>query len=68
MNKMILSVFILALSIIAAIILYDIVATKYPDWDSFWKLLYVGLIVFGCGVCLFISGLLLERAINERAF
>lgn len=55
----------LAATIIAAVVLYDIVAEKFPEWE-FWRLFYVGLIAFGCGVGLFISGLLLEHAIKDN--
>ena len=65
MNKAILSVFVLAAAIITAVILWDVVGTKFPEWE-FWRYLYVGLIVFGCGICLFISGILLEKAINDN--
>jgi len=65
--KTILSVFILAVSIIAAVILYGVVRNAYPEFTSFWSLLYNGLIIFGTGVCIFISGLLLEQSIREAA-
>jgi len=65
MSKTILSVFILAVSIIAAVILFGVVRNAYPDFGSFYSLLYIGLIVFGLGVAIFISGLLLEKSIRQ---
>jgi hypothetical protein len=65
--KTILSVFILALSIVLAIILFIVVREAHPQFTSFWSLLYNGLILFGLCICIFISGLLLERSIKEAA-
>ena len=64
--KTILSVFILAISIVLSVILFGIVRDAYPDFTSFESLLYIGLIVFGLGVAVFISGLLLEQSIKEK--
>ena len=65
MNKTILSVFIMALAIILAVILYGVVRNAHPEFGSFYSLLYMGLIVFGLGIALFVSGLLLEKSIKE---
>ena len=65
MNKTILSVFILAIAIVATVILYGVVRDAHPEFGSFHSLLYLGLIAFGFGVAIFISGLLLEKGIRE---
>jgi hypothetical protein len=63
--KTILSVIILAASIILAAILFVIVRDTYPEIGSFYSVLCIGLIVFGLGIAIFICGLLLERDIKE---
>ena len=65
MSKTILSVFILAVSIVAAVILFFVVRNAYPIFDSFYSLLYLGLIVFGLGVAIYISALMLEKSLKE---
>jgi len=65
MSKTILSVFILGLTIVLSIILFFLVRENHPEWGSFYSLLYMGLIVFGLGVGLFVSGLLLEKSIKQ---
>jgi len=64
--KTILSVFILAVSIIVSVILFAVVRDAHPEFTSFWSLLFIGLIMFGLGVAIFISGLLLEQSIKEK--
>jgi len=65
MNKTIASVFILAVSIILAIILFFVVRDAHPEFGSFYSLLYLGLITFGLGVGIFVSGLLLHQSMKE---
>lgn len=65
MSKTILSVFILGLTVVASMVLFFLVRDTHPDWDSFYSLLYLGLVVFGLGVGLFVSGILLEKSIKE---
>jgi len=65
MNKTIISVLILAVSIILAIILFAVVRNAHPEFGSFPSLLYNGLIVFGLVACVFVSGLLLERSVRQ---
>jgi len=63
--KTILSIFILAVSIVLAVILFFVVRDAHPDFWSMWSLLWIGLIIFGFAVLVFISGLLLEQSIRE---
>jgi len=63
--KTIISIIILAVAIILAAILFVIVRDTYPEIGSFYSVLCIGLIIFGLGVAIFISGLLLERDIRE---
>jgi hypothetical protein len=67
MNKTIASVFILAFSIVAAIILIGVVRNAHPEFLSFYSLLWLGLIVFAFSVLIFISGLLLAKSIEQTA-
>jgi len=66
MNKAIISILILAVTIITALVLYDIITTRYAGFNTFWPRLYLGLVVFGSGVGIFISGVLMERAIRQQ--
>jgi len=66
MSKVIVSIFVLAVTIIATIILYTAAVARYPDFGSFYNLLFIGLIIFGAGVGIFLSGLLLEQGIREN--
>ena len=65
MNKTILSVFILGISVVLAVILYGVVVSHYPTFGEFYNLLFLGLITFGLGIALFISGLVLEKSLKE---
>ena len=65
MSKTILSIFILAISIVTAVILFGVVRKAYPDFWDFYSLLYIGLIVFGLGLMLYLSGLVLEQGIKD---
>ena len=65
MSKTFLSILILAITIVAAVILYTVTFKEYPTFGTFENLLFLGLITFGLGLGIYISALLLEQAIKE---
>jgi|GEM_PF-5742115 len=66
MGKIILSLIIFAVGIIAAIILYNVVANNYSDFWSFGSLIFMGLITFGLALFIILSAVILEAGIREN--
>jgi hypothetical protein len=65
MNKVIVSTFLLVISIAVAFILYGIVIRNFPTWGEFYNVLFIGLTVFVLGIGVFCSALLIESSVRE---
>ena len=67
MAKAIISILILAASIIGAVLLFGMVLNEYPTFGTFENLFYLGLVAFGLAVGIFVSALLLESLIRSKS-
>ena len=65
MTKAVVSVFILAATIVGAILLYTVVLGEYPTFGTFENLVFLGLVTFGLGLGIFISALILDQEMRE---
>jgi len=65
MNKAIISVFVLAVTIVLSYVFYTQTVAHYPEFGEFFNLLFLGLTAFFGGVGVFISGLLLGQSVQE---
>ena len=63
MGKTFLGIFVLVVTVIASLILYNYVLTEFGEWGSFYNWLYMGCVTFLLGVGIFVSAFFIEKSI-----